>query len=159
MALAKRLLESTGFVGLSSLEAKRHAVTGEPVLTEINVRVPLNFGLGDASGVEASWRSYAALAGLPLDRQPEQRYGRKVAIPWLDARAVRTRMARGELSATGALRSYRGTRDFGVLNVRDPAPGIALASQALGDRAARRRTRRAAAAATRSPYSDLAPTA
>lgn len=56
MALAKRLVEAVDFVGISSFEAKRHAFTGERVLTEINVRVPLNFGLGDASGVDATWR-------------------------------------------------------------------------------------------------------
>ena len=64
MEMSKRLLESTGFVGFSSLEAKRHEVTGEHVLMEINVRIPQNLGLGEAAGVEPSWRLYAALAGI-----------------------------------------------------------------------------------------------
>ena len=138
MAMAKRLVESVGLVGISSFEAKHHAVTGERVLTEINVRVPLNFGLGEACGAQASWRLYAAIAELPLGPQPEPRDGAKVMISWLDARAVRTRMARGELSARGALGSYRGTRDAGVLNLRDPLPGIVLARQILEDRSAKR---------------------
>lgn len=137
MALAKRLVESVGFVGISSFEAKHHAVTGERVLTEINVRVPLNFGLGEACGVQASWRLYATMAGLPLGPQPEPRYGRKVLISWLDARAVRTRMARGELSAREALRSYRGIGDSGVLDLRDPLPAVVLARGMLNDRAAK----------------------
>lgn len=60
-------------------------------------------------------------------------------IPWLDARAVRTRMKRHELTPAGALRSYRGTRDAGVLDVSDPLPALTLAYQTLGDRAGKGR--------------------
>ena len=49
MAMTLRLLETAGFVGICSLEAKRHEVTGEHVLMEINVRIPQNIGLGEAA--------------------------------------------------------------------------------------------------------------
>jgi hypothetical protein len=48
----------------------RHAETGELVLIEVNARVLGHFGLGDASNVDASWRLYATLAGLPLGPSP-----------------------------------------------------------------------------------------
>jgi len=44
MAMARRLLDAAGFVSISSFEAKRHAVTGEHVLMEINVRTPQAIG-------------------------------------------------------------------------------------------------------------------
>lgn len=142
MELAKRLVEHTGFVGLSSFEAKLHQETGERVLTEINVRVPLNYGLGDASGVDASWRLYATLAGLPLAAQPAQTDGKSVLIPHLDAMAAASRLRRDELSLRGLVRSYRGTRDTGVLSVRDPGPGLALARRMLRSRVDRNRWER-----------------
>ena len=142
MELAKRLVEYTGFVGLSSFEAKLHEQTGERVLTEINVRVPLNYGLGDASGVDASWRLYATLAGLPLAAQPAQVDGKGVLIPHLDALAGVSRLRRGELSLRALVRSYRGTRDTGVLSVRDPGPGLTLAHRILRSRVDRRRSER-----------------
>ena len=142
MELAKRLVVHTGFVGLSSFEAKLHQETGERVLTEINVRVPLNYGLGDASGVDASWRLYATLAGLPLAAQPAQTDGKSVLIPHLDAMAAASRLRRDELSLRGLVRSYRGTRDTGVLSVRDPGPGLALARRMLRSRVDRNRSER-----------------
>ena len=138
MRLAKRLVEHTGFVGLSSFEAKLHEGTGERVLTEINVRVPLNYGLGDASGVDASWRLYATMAGIPLAAQPAQTDAKSVLIPHLDALAAASRLRRRELSLRQLVSSYRGTRDTGVLSVRDPGPGLALMRRLLRSRRQKR---------------------
>lgn len=44
VAMARRLLDHVGFVGVSSLEAKRHEHTGEIVLIEVNVRLPQSWG-------------------------------------------------------------------------------------------------------------------
>lgn len=124
IAMARKLLDAAGFVGVSILEAKRHAVTGELVLIEINVRVPGGFGLGDACGVDASWRLYATLAGLPLEPQARQREGVKTVLPFLDFLAARARLRQGDISWRELLLSYRGVRDVGVADPRDPGPAI-----------------------------------
>ena len=131
LAIARRLLDAAGFVGVSSLEAKRHADTGEPVLMEINVRIPQNIGLGEACGVDAPWRIYATLAGLALDAQAPQRDGRKTIVASLEARAVPTYVARGELSPRAALSSWRGVRNVSGLSVREPAPLAAFVADQL----------------------------
>lgn len=51
--------DQAGLVGQASVEFKCHAGTGELVLIEANARLPQGFGVGDACGVDASWRLYA----------------------------------------------------------------------------------------------------
>jgi D-aspartate ligase len=126
MALAKRLLDAAGFVGISAVEAKRHAETGETVLIEANVRVPQSFALGDASGTDASWRLYATLAGIPLPPQPRQVTGVKVVVPSLEPRAAVGSVLKGRLTVRALLGSYRGVREVSGLSWRDPAPAAAL---------------------------------
>jgi len=134
LALNRRLLDHAGYVGISSLEAKRHARTGELVLIEINVRVPQAFGLGDACGADASYRTYATLAGLPLGPQPRPRPGVRMVIPQLDARAVLEQVRDGRLGWRAVARSYRGVRDVGFLDPRDPRPGLAFAAHRVRGR-------------------------
>ncbi len=122
MALTLRLLEASGFVGICSLEAKRNAETGEHVLMEVNVRIPQNIGLGEAGRVDASWRIYATLAGIPLEPQREQRDGRRVVVPTLEVRAAPAYMRAGDLSLRGLVASYRGVRNLSGLSLLDPAP-------------------------------------
>jgi D-aspartate ligase len=136
MAMAQRLLDAADFVGISSLEAKRHAVTGEHVLMEINIRIPQNIGLGEAAGVDPSWRIYATLAGLPLPPQPQQRNGVRVVVPSLEVRAAVAYMREGELSLRGLLGSYRSVRNVSGLSLRDPGPLAAFARD-LGSSAVR----------------------
>ncbi|MFD1235291.1 hypothetical protein ACFQ34_18540 [Pseudonocardia benzenivorans] len=124
VALTRRLLDHTGYVGLAACETKRHAGTGELYLIEVNVRVPGNFGLAQACGVEGPWRLYATLAGLPVGPQRAQVDGRKVVLPVKDAQAVIARVRRGETTYGRAARSLRGTRDFGAFAARDPLPAL-----------------------------------
>jgi predicted ATP-grasp superfamily ATP-dependent carboligase len=126
VAMSRRLLDHVGYHGIASFETKRNARDGELYLIEVNVRIPANFGLADACGVDGSWRLYATLAGLPLGPQPEQVDGRKCMIPLREAKASWRRIRRGEASVGSIVRSWRGTRDFGVLSVRDPMPAITL---------------------------------
>jgi predicted ATP-grasp superfamily ATP-dependent carboligase len=132
LAYARRLLDAVGFVGLSSLEAKRHAVTGELVLMEINVRIPQNFGLSEACGADGPWRLYATLADLPLGPQPTPRPGRKTIIVTLELHAVPAYVRSGDLSIPELLASYRGVRNASGLSLRDPAPVAAFARPILG---------------------------
>jgi D-aspartate ligase len=132
MAMSRTLLEHVGYHGIASCETKRNARDGELYLIEVNVRIPANFGLADACGVDGSWRLYATLADLPLGPQPEQVNGRKCMIPFREARASWQRIRRRETSVRAVVRSWRGTRDFGVLSVRDPMPTVALLGRRVG---------------------------
>jgi D-aspartate ligase len=131
VALAARLIEPIGFVGLLMVETKRSAETGEVALIEVNVRVPQYFGLGDGAGVDASWRLYATLAGLALDPQPPQVPGAKVIVPSLEPRAVVDSLRTGRTTAREVLASYRGVRSFSGLALDDPAPALSLTAQDL----------------------------
>lgn len=143
--LAGRLLDQAGLVGHASVEFKRHAGTGELVLIEANVRLPQGFGVGDACGVDASWRLYATLAGLPLGPQPSQRNGVAALVLGLEVRAAWARLRRGDLTVRELLRSYHDFGDLGLLNLRDPGPALAMGwrvATMLGRRALGRRPRR-----------------
>jgi predicted ATP-grasp superfamily ATP-dependent carboligase len=132
MAMNRLLLGHVGYHGIASCETKRNPRDGQLYLIEVNVRIPATFGLADACGVDGSWRLYATLAGIPLGPQPEQVDGRKCMIPFREARASWQRIRRHEASVGAVLRSWRGTRDFGVLSVRDPMPTVALVGRYLG---------------------------
>ncbi len=130
MALAQRLLDEAGYVGVAGIETKRHATTGEYLLIEVNVRVPTQWGLGDASGGDSSRRMHATLAGRELGPQPELRWGTKLVFPELELRAalrnLRSRPA-GAPSVPERLLSWRVAGDRGLLDVRDPGPAFAMA--------------------------------
>ena len=126
MTLAKRLLDAVGFVGISGVETKRHARTGETVLIEVNVRLPQGFAVGDASGTDASWRLFATLAEIPVSPQPDQLEGVKVVVPSLEPRAAAAGLLRRRFTVRELLRSYHGVRSVSGLTWRDPAPVVAL---------------------------------
>ncbi|HEX7347155.1 MAG TPA: hypothetical protein VF253_10210 [Candidatus Limnocylindrales bacterium] len=142
MAMSRKLLGHVGFHGIASCETKRNARDGPLYLIEVNVRIPANFGLADACGVDGSWRLYASLAGLPLGPQPEQVDGRKCMIPFREARASWQRVRRHETSIGAVVRSWRGTRDFGVLSLRDPMPTVALVGRRIGKAIGQQRSHR-----------------
>jgi D-aspartate ligase len=127
MAMAQRLLDAADFVGISSLEAKRHEVTGEHVLMEINIRIPQNIGLGEAAGVDPSWRVYATLAGIPLPPQRPQRDGVRVIVPSLEVHAAVAYVRHGDLSLRQLLGSYGRVRNVSGLSLQDPGPLVAFA--------------------------------
>ena len=136
--LARRLLDHAGFVGVAGIETKRHSETGEYYFIEANVRIPTQFGLGDAAGGDSSWRMYASLAGLDVGPHPPLHYGVRLLFPELEMRGA-WRSLRGRDESAGPierLRSYRGVRDWGIADMRDPGPGLSLAAGLF-----RRRTR------------------
>ena len=141
MALAQRLLDEAGYVGVAGIETKRHAETGEYLLIEVNVRVPTQWGLGDASGGDSSRRLHATLAGRELGPQPELRWGTKLRVPRARApccgapaalpaaRRPERRAAAPELAGRGgqgsAGRPRPGTRPGHGPGVRRQAPSPA----------------------------------
>jgi D-aspartate ligase len=145
MALARRILDETGFVGVAGVETKRHAETDERWFLEVNVRLPGQWGLGDACGVQASPRVVAALCGRPLGPQPQLRAGVRFVQPDLDWHGVLPTLRAAPLRERAGLtwrllRPYFGARELGMLDPRDPGPLVALFGQFAGRRVARMRT-------------------
>jgi predicted ATP-grasp superfamily ATP-dependent carboligase len=139
MALARAVLDEAGYVGVAGVETKRHATNGRRYFLEVNVRIPTQFGLGDAAGLEASERMALTLAGEPLGPQPPVRRPARLVFPQQEVRAARAALRSappGERAAVARrlLRSYAGVRDYGIFDLRDPGPGLALCVQALGRR-------------------------
>jgi predicted ATP-grasp superfamily ATP-dependent carboligase len=146
MALAERVLDQAGFVGVAGVETKRHAETGERWFLEVNVRLPGQWGLGDACGVEASPRVVAALCDRVLGPQPRLRPGVRFVQPDLDWHgvlpALQAAPARTRLGLAGRLlRPYLGARELGMFDPRDPGPLVALFGQFAARRFGRIRTR------------------
>jgi D-aspartate ligase len=143
LAMARTLLAHTGFVGVAGIETKRHAETGEYYFIEANVRLPTQFALGDAAGADASWRTYATLARLPLPPRPEPKMGVRLLFPELELAELR-RFANGERGPSGPhswrefVRGYRRIREVGVLDVTDPGPALELAGKSMRRRLRRR---------------------
>lgn len=145
-ALARAVLDEAGFVGVAGVEAKRHAQTGERWFIEVNVRMPAQWGLGDASRAEASRRLVAALAGRELGPAPVPRAGVHIVVPLLDGRAVRELLRdapawRRPALLTRLLLPYLRAGELGLLDPRDPGPGLAGAKAVLGRRLKRRSRR------------------
>ncbi len=149
-ALARAVLDAAGFVGVAGVETKRHPDTDERWFLEVNVRIPAQWGLGDACGAEASTRLVAALAGRELGPAPAPRAGVGIVVPLLDARVVRERLR--EVSVwrrpgrlLRLMRPYLRARELGLLDPRDPGPGLAAVREVGG-----RRLKRLGGAARRS---------
>jgi predicted ATP-grasp superfamily ATP-dependent carboligase len=141
-ALARAVLDEAGFVGVAGVEAKRHAQTGERWFIEVNVRMPAQWGLGDAAGADASRRLVAVLAGRELGPAPVARAGVNLVVPLLDARSTRALLRqapawRRPALATRLFLPYLRARELGLLDPRDPGPGLAAVHAVLGRRVKR----------------------
>jgi D-aspartate ligase len=138
IAIAKQLLDAAGFVGVAGVETKRHEVTGERYFLDANVRLPTQWGLGDAAGGDSSWRLCATLAGIEVGPQPPIELGVKLVFPQLEIRAAIEGLRGDEgdgPSIPSRLSSWRGAGDLGIADPRDPGPGLALVGQSLRLRA------------------------
>jgi predicted ATP-grasp superfamily ATP-dependent carboligase len=139
MAIAQRVLDEAGFVGVAGVEAKRHAETGERWFLEVNVRVPGQWGLGDACGVDATRRLVAALDGRVPQPALPMRPGVRFVVPDLDARVLRASMRempawRRPGFALRFLRPWLGAGEAGILDWRDPGPALRWLSTMAGRR-------------------------
>jgi D-aspartate ligase len=140
MRLAKRILDEAGFVGVAGVETKRHAGTDERWFLEVNVRLPGQWGLGDACGARASPRVVEALCDRPLGAAPPLRPGLRFVQPDLDwhgfGPALRALpLHRRPAAAWRLARPYLGARELGMLDPRDPGPLLALSRQFIRRRA------------------------
>lgn len=129
-ALARAVLDTAGFVGAAGVETKRHPETDQRWFLEVNVRIPAQWGLGDACGAEASTRVVGALMGHELGPATTPRAGVGIVVPLLDEMVVRellreTPRWRRPLRLLQLLRPYIRARELGLLDPRDPGPGLA----------------------------------
>lgn len=141
-ALAKRVLDEAGFVGVAGVETKRHAGTGERWFLEVNVRLPGQWGLGDACGARATPRLIEAMQGRVPGAPPAIESGVRFVQPDLDwhsiAPTLRALPPPERLAAAWRLaRPYLGAGERGVFELSDPGPLIALARKFLGRRISR----------------------
>lgn len=147
--IAEKVLDEANFVGVAGVEVKRDARTGERWFLEVNVRMPGQWGLGDASGADASARLVGSLVDCDLGPRPALRPGVRMVLPEIDARVVvpalrKVPIHRRPALAARMLRPYLGARELGMFDPRDPGPGLALIGIWLRRRLAglRRRVRR-----------------
>jgi D-aspartate ligase len=138
-ALARAVLDEAGFVGVCGVETKRHAVTGERYFLEVNVRIPTQWGLGDAAGLDASARLAATARGESLPAQGPIRRRARLVFPEIEARALLTSLRavparRRPAELVRLVREWRGVRDVGLLDLRDPGPLLSYAGRATSRR-------------------------
>lgn len=147
LELARLLLEEAGFVGLATIETKRDERTGHPVLIEANLRLSQAFELGEAAGVDASWRLYATLADIPMLPQPVARQGVRLVVATLEIRRIIDLLVSRRLAIRQLLAAYRGVRSVSGFSIRDPGPVLCFVrhyTRLSAGRAARFAARRAA---------------
>ena len=107
------------------------------------MRIPTQFGLGDACGVDASWRTVRD-AGPAAARRRSRRQvdGVRLLFPELEAQELRRFLAgeRGDDRPPTKLAWLRGpgrgTREVGVLDPRDPGPGAGAGRRSIDRRRA-----------------------
>jgi D-aspartate ligase len=144
--IAKKVLDEAGFVGVAGVEVKRHSETGERWFLEVNVRMPGQWGLGDACGAGASERLIGVLAGEDPGPAAIGASGVRMVLPDIDARVVlpalkAVPLRRRPALAAQMLRPYWGARELGVFDPRDPGPGLAMLGMVLRRRIKRLRAR------------------
>jgi D-aspartate ligase len=143
-AIAEKVLDEAGFVGIAGVEVKRDARTGERWFLEVNVRMPGQWGLGDACGADASARLVATMLGASVGPRPDLVAGIRMVLPEFDLHVVLPALRAAPLRerprlAWRLLRPYFGAREFGMFAPRDPGPGLALVRGSLRRRFRRRK--------------------
>ena len=139
MEIAHRVLDEANFVGVAGVEAKRDSRTGERWFLEVNVRVPGQWGLGDACGVQATPRLVSAMMGAPLGPQPAPRPGVRFVAPGSDIDTCRQLLRevpphRRPRLAVELFAPYVGAGELGFFDLRDPGPVLAWAGTIAGRR-------------------------
>lgn len=121
------MLQRIGFRGLANVNYKRHAVTGEYMLFEINPRVSQWGFFTTRCGVNLPWLAYCDLLGREAGVLPPRRVGWRFVDSSRDLKAFRQYRAEGRLTLGAYLRSLLRLRlVHQSLDWRDPVPGLCL---------------------------------
>lgn len=116
------LLQRIGFHGISGVEFKRDARTGDFKLIEMNVRAGAMTAVVVDSGLNLPFIAYCDLLGQPAPAQGPIIGGRKVVLIGRDIKSFQYYRARRELTWLQWIRSLNGrTREY-YFGWDDPAP-------------------------------------
>ena len=126
--LARRchgLLDALGFHGISQVEVKRDPRDGRDYLIEVNPRSWLWISLSARVGVNVPEACHLDAMGLPRTWPPGHASGVRWTLLAKHVAASAREVGRGEWGAREALASLRPPLVDGVLDARDPRPGLA----------------------------------
>ncbi len=130
---AHRLLDNAGFRhGVACFQFKRHAVTGELTLIEVNGRIPRSLQIDTSAGVNLPWIIYQDLIeGIQL---PVSSYRETTYIEFLpDVLNALARDDRSHFSVRSLLAPYMASnKAFAVLSLTDPKPFLKQMSNFFG---------------------------
>jgi D-aspartate ligase len=119
------LLDALRFHGISQVEVKRDARDGRDYLIEVNPRSWLWIGLATFCGVNLPAVCHADAIGRPRTLPPGHPSNRRWALLPKHVAASAREIAQGRWSAAAFARSLRPPLTDGVLDPRDPRPGVA----------------------------------
>ncbi|MEY4907539.1 MAG: hypothetical protein RL260_1257 [Pseudomonadota bacterium] len=126
-AMTVDILRRLNYHGIANLNFKRHSVTGEFKLLEINARVSQWTILTTRSGVNLPWMAYRDVCGLAPEPPLPRRAGLWYVSGKSDFRAIRGYVREGLWTWGGYLRSLlKRPMVFQVLSLRDLGPALHL---------------------------------
>ena len=121
-------LEYIGFKGFAEIEFKKHAVTGEYYLIEINVRTTNFNALIEEVGLNMPLIAYKELTGQDIGTKSiKKNTGKVFWYVYEDLHAARQYVKTGQLTWKEILSSYKKEKVFAVWAADDPAPAYAYA--------------------------------
>ena len=119
--LATRFLVALNYQGVSEVEFMQDPRDGKYKLLEINARFWAWHSIGKAAGVDFPYLLYRDILGDKI-RIDDFQDGVKWMRLLVDVPISAALVARGKMSITTYLRSWRGIKTLSVLSLRDPLP-------------------------------------
>jgi predicted ATP-grasp superfamily ATP-dependent carboligase len=128
----ERTLAALNYSGYGSIEFKRHAVTGEYLMTEVTGRTWYPHALSERCGINLPWIAYSDLVLGTRAKVPESFPDH---VKWIDEvgdfKSAMWYWRRGELSLADWRRSYAGKRYWALATWDDTGPILALGRRFL----------------------------
>ncbi len=126
------ILRQLGYVGPGSIQFKQDSISNKFYVIEINSRLPLNYPLFEACGIEATYTAYCVAAGLPLpDNRTITRRGGKWICWKTDLASSYVHWRRGDLTVREWLTSLRGHKWSADIQLDDRNPLLAEISRKI----------------------------
>lgn len=134
-AQVAEMLERLGYRGIANLNFKRHGVTGEFKLLEINPRVSQWTILTTRAGINLPWLAYCDACEVRPAGLPPRRIGLWYVSGKNDFRAVRGYVREGLWTWGGYLRSLlKRPMVYQVLCLSDPGPALRLTGHWIAEK-------------------------
>jgi predicted ATP-grasp superfamily ATP-dependent carboligase len=134
-ALVVDILQRLGYRGIANLNFKRHGVSGEFKLLEINARVSQWTILTTRAGVNLPWMAYRDVCGLAPETPPLRHAGLWYVSGKSDFRAIRGYVREGLWTWGGYLRSLlKRPMVFQVLSLHDLGPALHLTTHWIAEK-------------------------